>query len=193
MPDTTTTHYNIIKPDIGGDSNTWGDRLNQSFDIIDAAMWGIAQSIAAKLNSSAYTAADVLAKLKTVDGAGSGLDADLIDGLDSGALGGGGGGGTMSAADILAALKTVDGTGSGLDADSVDGLGSSAFALSGHNHDGTYLKLSGGTVTQNITRQGAGPHIYHNDAAMVSGRIFVTAVGAADPTSQKGDIWLEAS
>src|SRR4029077_7463449 len=33
-----------------------------------------------KLNSSAYTAADVLAKLITVDGAGSGLDADLLDG-----------------------------------------------------------------------------------------------------------------
>ena len=36
-----------------------------------------------KLNSSSYTAADVLAKLKTVDGSGSGLDADLLDGLDS--------------------------------------------------------------------------------------------------------------
>lgn len=35
-----------------------------------------------KLNSSAYTAADVLSKLKTVDGSGSGLDADLLDGLD---------------------------------------------------------------------------------------------------------------
>ena len=33
------------------------------------------------LLSSAYTAADILAKLKTVDGSGSGLDADLLDGL----------------------------------------------------------------------------------------------------------------
>ena len=33
------------------------------------------------LLSSAYTAADVLAKLKTVDGSGSGLDADLLDGV----------------------------------------------------------------------------------------------------------------
>ena len=40
----------------------------------------INNAIAAKLNSSAYTAADVLAKIKTVDGAGSGLDADLLDG-----------------------------------------------------------------------------------------------------------------
>lgn len=33
-----------------------------------------------KLESSAYTAADVLAKLLTVDGVGSGLNADLLDG-----------------------------------------------------------------------------------------------------------------
>jgi hypothetical protein len=33
-----------------------------------------------KLNASSYTAADVLAKLVTVDGAASGLDADLLDG-----------------------------------------------------------------------------------------------------------------
>jgi len=36
-----------------------------------------------KLNSSAYTAADVLTKIKTVDGAGSGLDADKLDGQSS--------------------------------------------------------------------------------------------------------------
>jgi hypothetical protein len=36
-----------------------------------------------KLDSSSYTAADVLTKIKTVDGAGSGLDADLLDGKTS--------------------------------------------------------------------------------------------------------------
>lgn len=34
------------------------------------------------LLSSQYTASDILTKLKTVDGAGSGLDSDLLDGLD---------------------------------------------------------------------------------------------------------------
>jgi hypothetical protein len=33
--------------------------------------------------SSSYTASDVLTKIKTVDGTGSGLDADLLDGLSS--------------------------------------------------------------------------------------------------------------
>jgi hypothetical protein len=36
------------------------------------------------LPAASYTAADVLAKLLTVDGSGSGLDADLLDGLNSG-------------------------------------------------------------------------------------------------------------
>lgn len=37
-----------------------------------------------KLDSSAYTATDVLSKVKTVDGVGSGLDADLLDGKHGG-------------------------------------------------------------------------------------------------------------
>lgn len=44
---------------------------------------GLQAALDSKLNASAYTAADVLTKIKTVDGAGSGLDADLLDGLDS--------------------------------------------------------------------------------------------------------------
>lgn len=44
---------------------------------------GLQTALNAKLNSSAYTAADVLNKIKTVDGAGSGLDADLLDGQSS--------------------------------------------------------------------------------------------------------------
>ena len=35
------------------------------------------------LQKSSYTASDILAKLKTVDGSGSGLDADLLDGYQS--------------------------------------------------------------------------------------------------------------
>jgi hypothetical protein len=39
--------------------------------------------IGEKLDSASYTAADVLTKIKTVDGSGSGLDADLLDGVNS--------------------------------------------------------------------------------------------------------------
>ena len=39
--------------------------------------------LSTKLNSSSYTASDVLTKIKTVDGSGSGLDADLLGGISS--------------------------------------------------------------------------------------------------------------
>lgn len=46
----------------------------------------IAELDTEKLAASSYTAADVLAKLLTVDGAASGLDADLLDGQNSAAF-----------------------------------------------------------------------------------------------------------
>jgi hypothetical protein len=94
------------------------------------------------------TAAEILAALKTVDGAGSGLDADLLDGSQHRGLGGSehalvtpaahgfmaaadkakldgieaGATADQTAAEILSLLKTVDGAGSGLDADLLDGV-----------------------------------------------------------------------
>jgi hypothetical protein len=44
---------------------------------------GLQTAINAKLDSSSYTAADVLSKLLTVDGPASGLDADTLDGVSS--------------------------------------------------------------------------------------------------------------
>lgn len=43
----------------------------------------ISTAVSGKLDSSSYTASDVLSKLLTVDGAGSGLDADTLDGISS--------------------------------------------------------------------------------------------------------------
>jgi hypothetical protein len=63
-----------------------------------------------------------------------------------------------------------------LDLTALSGLGSTAYGR--------------GTVSGNILRQGAGPHVYFTDPAMTSGRIFVTAEGAADPTTDPGDLWL---
>lgn len=50
---------------------------------VAAVITDIFAAINSKLASASYTAADVLAKLLTVDGAGSGLDADLLDGQSS--------------------------------------------------------------------------------------------------------------
>lgn len=47
---------------------------------LNAKGYATTTQVNTKLDSSAYTAADVLSKVKTVDGVGSGLDADLLDG-----------------------------------------------------------------------------------------------------------------
>jgi hypothetical protein len=50
---------------------------------VDANFTALNTAIATGQTAASYTAADVLAKLITVDGAGSGLDADTLDGLNS--------------------------------------------------------------------------------------------------------------
>lgn len=99
------------------------------------------------LNNNDFTAADILSLLLTVDGTGSGLDADLLDGqqstfyrdasnLNAGTIPSG----RLNASDLLTLIKTVDGSGSGLDADSLDGQ-SSSFYRNASN-------LNAGTVSQ---------------------------------------------
>ena len=47
---------------------------------------GLQTALDAKLASSSYTASDVLTKVKTVDGSGSGLDADTVDGIQGSSI-----------------------------------------------------------------------------------------------------------
>lgn len=49
---------------------------------IDTNFSNLNTEVETKLATASYTAADVLTKIKTVDGSGSGLDADLLDGLN---------------------------------------------------------------------------------------------------------------
>lgn len=49
----------------------------------DANFTNLNTEVGLKLDSATYTATDILTKLKTVDGATSGLDADLLDGLNA--------------------------------------------------------------------------------------------------------------
>lgn len=48
---------------------------------VDANFTNLNDELDTKLAAASYNAADVLTKLRTVDGTGSGLDADLLDGL----------------------------------------------------------------------------------------------------------------
>jgi len=69
------------------------------------------------------TPQEVLAALITVDGEGTGLDADRLDGLEGTAY--------LQVANLLTAIREVDGDRSQIDADRLDGLDSSDFPRTG--------------------------------------------------------------
>jgi hypothetical protein len=117
-----TTNYNLNKPTNDEFFNV--SHQNDNMDLIDSALNN-------KVDKTTYTALDVLDKVKTVDGTGSGLDADKLDGLEATEFATAAQGtkadnalpaSSYTASDVLTKIKTVDGTGSGLDADTVDGI-----------------------------------------------------------------------
>lgn len=76
----------------GGDATTLGGAPASYFEVAGAASSAMAAHLADPdphtqyLLDTQYTAADVLTKMLAVDGAGSGLDADLLDGNSSAAF-----------------------------------------------------------------------------------------------------------
>ncbi len=169
--------------------------------IMDLAS-GIDTQFAAKLNAATYTAADVLAKLLTVDGAGTGLDADLLDGQHASAF-------ASSTHNHNAAYLGI--TAKAADADKLDGYDSTAFvrSVNGAGPDAagnatvnidlsSRVAKTGDTMTGNLTIQNTAPTITMQDTDNVTRSLhvnsnlmgFLDSAGAWDMYSNNsGQVW----
>ncbi len=146
--------------------------------IVDLAS-GIDTQFAAKLNAASYTAADVLAKLLTVDGTGTGLDADLLDGQHASAF-------ASSAHNHNATYLGI--TAKAADADKLDGYDSTAFvrSVNGAGPDAagnatvnidlsSRVAKTGDTMTGNLTIQNTAPTINMQDTDNVTRSLHVNS------------------
>lgn len=181
MPDTMTPNYGLTVVEVGTSSDSWGTKNNTNLTLIDAALKVIADLAAAALPASGYTAADILTKIKTVDGAASGLDAQFLAGQPLAALLLAS---AYTAADVMAKVKSVDGAGSGLDADLLDGQHAAAFAAADHTHPGVTLDpllqaIAALTTADNQVIYTTGSDAVAMTALTALGRSLIGAANAA--------------
>lgn len=138
---------------------------------------GIDAQFAAKLNAASYTAADVLAKLLTVDGAGTGLDADLLDGQHASAF-------ASSTHNHNTTYLGI--TAKAADADKLDGFDSTAFvrSVNGAGPD------AAGNATVNIDLSSrvakAGDTMSGNLVMSAGAKIYSSQAGSADSARNTG-------
>lgn len=128
-------------------------------------------ALSTKLDASAYTAADVLTKIKTVDGSASGLDADLLDGLHA------------SSANTVSTVVARDASGNfsaGTITATLTGTASTASTLTGLTSTIAELNFSDG-VTSNIQTQlngKLGSTAKAADSALLNGVVSATTAEA---------------
>lgn len=162
-----TAKYNIDVEKLDG--CTVNDLGTSVTDVWTASKIGT--ELSAKLNSSSYTAADILTKLKTVDGASSGLDADLLDGLHAS---------STNAVNSIVARDASGNFSAGTITAALTGNASSATTLSGLTATVAELNFVGG-VTSNVQTQlnaKLGSTAKAADSALLNGVAEATAATA---------------
>ena len=118
-----------------------------------------------KLPIASYTAADVLTKLKTVDGTGSGLDSDLLDGLNASS--------TLPVPTDKSSIVARDSVGS-FSANLITGTVTNANTLNGANANG-FISRIGTDLHSSRVVTGSGNDITVANGDGVSGNPTISA------------------
>lgn len=129
---------------------------------VDSNFSNINTELGTKLTASSYTAADVLAKLKTVDGLGSGIDADHVRGLEptaanvalsvvqrdaSGHFYAGSITATAFNGTHVGALNITSGTLTGITSLGASGVAITSGSISGVTLSSSSVTITGGSIT----------------------------------------------
>lgn len=155
--DDRTPYQHYPKPNPDNLLQDDAPRLRDALDAIDA-------DIHAKLDAATYTASDVLTKLAGVDGNGSGLDADLLDGIHASGF-------SLSTHGHAAATTSAAGFLSASDKAKLDGIESGAQV-----NTVTSVNTATGAVVLTATDVGAATSGHGHAAATPSAAGFLSAV-----------------
>ena len=146
---------------------------------VDGVTSAIQTQLNAKLAATTFTAANLLTKLLTVDGGSSGLDAQYLNGQDSGYYLYWG---DFTANNILTKIKTVDGSGSGLDADTLDGQHASYFAIT---------PITSSKITWALDGEGRSDAIASGNAWTVPEGLYLITATLTDPSYEAASWYLQ--
>lgn len=130
----------------------------------------ISTQIGAKLDASAYTAADVLTKLLTVDGTGSGLDADLLDGQHASAF-----------------ATSLQGT----NADTAHGWGD--HALAGYLTSVSWAQVSGKPTFATVATSGSYSDLSNTPTLGTAAPLNIHVGPTAPASPSVNDLWIDTA